>query len=82
MSSDVGRARDLSRLMLVARRELAVRARSTAFRLSTIIPLVATVAGIAIPAALIGHPQRFTVAVTAQAPPVAAGRCRCRGAAG
>ena len=34
----------------------------TAFRVSTIILMVAAVAGIAILAALIGHPQRFTVA--------------------
>ena len=41
MSSDAGRARVLWGLMLVARRELAVRVRSTAFRVSTIILLVA-----------------------------------------
>jgi len=65
--------------MLVARRELVVRARSTAFRVSTIILLVAAVAGIAIPAALIGHPQHFTVAVTAQAPPAVAAAVRADG---
>lgn len=55
-------------LVLVARREVTTRMRGTAFRLSTIVLLACTVAGIAIPAALIGHPHSFTVAVTAQAP--------------
>jgi hypothetical protein len=53
----------------VAHRELAVRVRGTAFGMSTILLLAVTVAGIAIAAALTGHPQRFTVAVTAQSPP-------------
>ena len=61
-----GNVRDL---VLIARRELTTRMRGTAFRLSTVVLLACTVAGIAIPAALIGHPHRFTVAVTAQAPP-------------
>ena len=65
--------------MLVARRELIVRVRSTAFRVSTIILLAVTVAGIAITAALTGHPQRFTVAVTAQAPPAVAAAVRADG---
>ena len=60
-----GNGRDL---VLIARRELATRMRGTAFRLSTVVLVACTVAGIAIPAALLGHPQRFTVAVTAQAP--------------
>ena len=63
-------------LMLVARRELIVRARSMAFRVSTLILLAAAVAGIAIPAALTGDPQHFTVAVTAQAPPAVAAAVR------
>jgi len=79
MSGDTGRARVLRGLMLVARRELAVRVRGTAFRVSTIILLVATVAGIAIPAALAGRTQRFTVAVTAQAPPAVAAAVRAHG---
>ncbi len=79
MSGDAGRARVFSGLMLVARRELVVRARSTAFRVSTIILLVATVAGIAIPAALIGRAQHFTVAVAAQAPPATAAAVRAHG---
>jgi ABC-2 type transport system permease protein len=79
MSGDTGRARVWWGLMLVARRELAVRVRSTAFRLSTIILLAATVAGIAIAAALLGHTQRFTVAVTAQAPPAVAAAVRADG---
>jgi len=79
MSGEAGPARGLWGLMLVARRELVVRARSTAFRVSTIILLVAAVAGIAIPAALIGHPQHFTVAVTAQAPPAVAAAVRADG---
>ena len=79
MSRDAGRARDLGELMLVARRELAVRLRSTAFRLSTIILLAVTVAGIAVSAALTGHPQRFTVAVTTQAPPAVAALVRAEG---
>ena len=62
--------------MLVARRELAVRLRGTAFRVSTILLLAVTVAGIAIPAALIGRTQHFTVAVTAQAPPAVAAAVR------
>ena len=61
--------RDWPDLVLVARRELAVRMRGTAFRVSTILLLAVTVAGIAIAAALTGHPQRFTVAVAAQSPP-------------
>ena len=76
MSGDTGRPRVFGGLMLVARRELIVRARSMAFRVSTLILLVAAVAGIAVPAALIGHPQHFTVAVTAQAPPAVAAAVR------
>lgn len=68
-----GNVRDL---MLIARREVTTRMRGTAFRVSTALLLACTVAGIAIPAALIGHPQRFTVAVTAQAPPGAADMIR------
>ena len=79
MSGHAGRARVLRGLMLVARRELVVRVRSTAFRLSTIILLAVTVAGIAVAAALTGHPQRFTVAVTAQAPPAVAAAVRADG---
>jgi ABC-2 type transport system permease protein len=83
MSGDEGRARVLEGLMLVVRRELAVRTRSAAFRVSTLILLAVTVAGIAVSAALTGHPQRFTVAVTAQAPPtVAAAVAADGGAAG
>ena len=81
MSGDTGRARGLRELMLVARRELVVRVRGTAFRLSTIILLAVTVAGIAVAAALTGHPQRFTVAVTAQAPPAVAASVRADGRA-
>ena len=81
MSGDTGRARGLRELMLVARRELVVRVRGTAFRLSTIILLAVTVAGIAVAAALTGHPQRFTVAVTAQAPPAVAALVRADGRA-
>ena len=69
MNEDTSRARAFSGLLLVARRELAMRLRGTAFRVSTIILLAATVAGIATSAALIGRTQHFTVAVTAQAPP-------------
>jgi ABC-2 type transport system permease protein len=69
MNGDSGRVRGGPDLLLVARRELAVRMRGTAFRVSTILLLAVTVAGIAIAAALTGHPQRFTVAVTAQSPP-------------
>ena len=64
MNADTSRARVWWGLALVARRELAVRIRSTAFRVSTIILLVAAVAGITIAAALAGGPQRFTVAVS------------------
>ena len=76
MSGDPGRPRVFGGLILVARRELIVRTRSMAFRVSTLILLVAAVAGIAIPAALIGHPRHFTVAVTAQAPPGVAAAVR------
>ncbi len=75
------RARGLPELTLVARREVATRMRGTAFRVSTIVLLAATVAGIAIAAALTGHPQRFTVAVTAQAPPAVAAMVRADGQA-
>lgn len=83
MSGDAGRARalPLRALMLVVWRELSVRVRSTAFRVSTLILLIVTVAGIAVPAALIGGPQRFTVAVTRQAPPAVAGAVRAEGGA-
>ena len=64
MNEIARRVRDVRDLALVARRELATRMRGTAFRVSTILLLAATVAGIAILAALTGHPQRFTVAVT------------------
>ena len=74
-------ARGLRELTLVARREVTTRMRGTAFRVSTIVLLAATVAGIAIAAALTGHPQRFTVAVTAQAPPAAAAMVRADGQA-
>jgi Carbon-nitrogen hydrolase len=75
------RARGLRELTLVARREVATRMRGTAFRVSTIVLLAAMVAGIAIAAALTGHPQRFTVAVTAQAPPAVAAMVRADGQA-
>ena len=52
-----------------------------AFRVSTLILLAVTVAGIAVSAALLGHPQRFTVAVTAQAPPAVAVAVRADGKA-
>ena len=71
----------LRELMLVARREVATRMRGTAFRVSTIVVLAVTVAGIAIAAALTGHPQRFTVAVTAQTPPTVAAMVRADGQA-
>jgi ABC-2 type transport system permease protein len=71
----------LRELMLVARREVATRMRGTAFRVSTIVVLAVTVAGIAIAAALTGHPQHFTVAVTAQAPPAVAAMVRADGQA-
>ena len=76
MNEDTSRARAFSGLLLVARRELAMRLRGTAFRVSTIILLAATVAGIATSAALIGRTQHFTVAVTAQAPPAVAAAVR------
>ena len=63
-------------LVLVARREVITRMRGTAFRVSTVLLLACTVAGIVIAAALTGHPQRFTVAVTAQAPPGVAAMAR------
>jgi hypothetical protein len=66
VSGDAGPAQALRQLLLVTRRELAVRVRGTAFRVSTIILLIVTAAGIAIPAKLIGGPQHFTVAVAAR----------------
>jgi ABC-2 type transport system permease protein len=81
MNADTGGARVWWGLMLVARRELAVRTRSTTFRVSTIILVVAAVAGIATAAALAGGPQRFTVAVTKQAPPGVAALVRADGGA-
>ncbi len=69
MSEDASPVQALRELLMVTRRELAVRVRGTAFRVSTIIVLIVTAAGIAIPAGLIGRAQQFTVAVTAQAPP-------------
>lgn len=81
MNADTGRARVWWGLMLVARRELAVRTRSTAFRVSTIILVAAVAAGIAVTSALAGGPQRFTVAVTRQAPPGVAALVRADGRA-
>lgn len=81
MNADTGRARVWWGLMLVARRELAVRTRSTAFRVSTVILLAAAVGGIAITSALVGGPQRFTVAVNGQAPPGVAALVRADSAA-
>ncbi len=49
MNENAGRARELRDLILVARRELAMRMRGTAFRVSTILLLAGTVAAIAIP---------------------------------
>ena len=49
MSEDAGPAQALRQLLLVTRRELAVRVRGTAFRVSTIILVIVTAAGIAIP---------------------------------
>jgi ABC-2 type transport system permease protein len=81
MNKNTGRARVWWGLMLVARRELAVRTRSTAFRVSTIILVAVAVVGIAVTSALTGGPQRFTVAVTGQAPPGVAALVRADGAA-
>jgi ABC-2 type transport system permease protein len=81
MNANTGRARVWWGLMLVARRELAVRTRSTAFRVSTIILVAAAVAGITTAAALAGGPQRFTVAVADQAPPGVAALVRADGGA-
>jgi ABC-2 type transport system permease protein len=81
MNEIARRVRDVRDLALVARRELATRMRGTAFRVSTILLLAATVAGIAILAALTGHPQRFTVAVTTQAPPAVTAMVRADGQA-
>ena len=81
MNADSGSAWGSRDLVLVARRELAVRMRGTAFRLSTILLLAVTVAGIAVAAALTGHPQRFTVAVTPQAPPAVTALVRADGEA-
>jgi ABC-2 type transport system permease protein len=76
MSENAGPVQALRELLMVTRRELAVRVRGTAFRVSTIIVLIVTAAGIAIPAGLIGGPQQFTVAVTAQAPRTVAAAVR------
>ena len=65
MSGDAGPAQAQRQFLLVSRRELAVRMRGTAFRVSTIILLIVTAAVIAIPVKLIGGPQHFTIAVTA-----------------
>ena len=67
--------------MLVARRELSVRMRGTAFRVSTLLLLAVTVAGIALAAALTGHQQRFTVAVSTQSPPAVAAMVQADGQA-
>jgi len=76
MSEDAGPAQAPRQLLLVTRRELAVRVRGTAFRVSTIILLIITAAGIAIPLKLIGGPQHFTVTVSADAPPTVAAAVR------
>ncbi|HEX9034047.1 MAG TPA: ABC transporter permease [Streptosporangiaceae bacterium] len=81
MTHDPGRAGGLHDLVTVARRELVVRVRSKAFRISTILLLAVTVASIAIAAALMGRTQHVTVAVTAQAPPAVASTMRAQGSA-
>ncbi len=81
MNADNGRVRAWPGLMLVARRELAARTRSMAFRVSTLILVAVAVAGIAIASALAGGPQRFTVAVAEQAPPGVAALVRTDGRA-
>jgi ABC-2 type transport system permease protein len=81
MTSEAGRTGILRDLITVARRELVVRVRSKAFRVSTILLLAGTVASIAIAAALMGRTQRVTVAVAAQAPPTVANAIRAEGRA-
>ena len=48
MNTDFNRGLGWPDLLLVARRELTVRMRGTAFRVSTILLLAVTVAGIAV----------------------------------
>ena len=81
MNTDFNRGRGWPDLMLVARRELSVRMRGTAFRVSTLLLLAVTVAGIALAAALTGHQQRFTVAVSTQSPPAVAAMVQADGQA-
>lgn len=55
----------LSSMWTIARREMAMRARSKAFRASTAIMLVSLVLGIVIPAMVLRDTTRYTVAVVA-----------------
>ena len=52
------------RALVVARREMVTRARTTAFRVTTILLMVGVAAAIAVPAALSGGRTTYTVAVT------------------
>ena len=56
-------SRRLSRIWVIAHRELVTRGRSKAFRISTALLLLAMVAGIAIPSLLARGSGRYTVAV-------------------
>ena len=59
-----GRGDGTRRVLVVARREMVTRARTTAFRVTTALMLVAVVAGIAVPAALASGTTTYVVAVT------------------
>lgn len=57
----------LGTIWVLARREIVMRARSKAFRISTALLVVAMVAGIVVPVMVARGPARYTVAVTGTA---------------
>lgn len=72
----------LSTIWVIARREVVMRARSKAFRISTALLVVAMAAGIAIPVIVTRGPARYTVAVTSSAAGLPAAIHAAAGAAG
>lgn len=53
----------LSTIWVIARRDLSTRARSKAFRISSVVVLVSVILGIVIPAVFLRGTTRYTVAV-------------------
>jgi ABC-2 type transport system permease protein len=72
----------LASVWVIARREMAVRARSKAFRIATALMLFSLVAGIVVPAVVMRGPDHYTVAVVANTADVSAAITNQAAAAG